>query len=87
MPMICVKGREVVYVRGESGREAYDSVDGDDFAKDDAARVGLLALASGEKEKSTRTDLIKFLVVMRGALTPPPSMEAPVTRIPLRLYI
>ena len=27
--------------------------------------------------------LIKFLVLIRGALTPPPSIEAPVTKIPL----
>ena len=28
-------------------------------------------------------DLMRFLVRMRGALTPPPRMDAPVTKIPL----
>lgn len=30
------------------------------------------------------TYLIKFFVLMRGALTPPPSIEAPVMKMPLR---
>lgn len=31
--------------------------------------------------------LIKFFVLIRGALTPPPKIEAPVTKIPLRIKV
>jgi hypothetical protein len=35
---------------------------------------------------SVATDLMRFLVRIRGARTPPPRMDEPVTKIPLRLY-
>ena len=36
------------------------------------------------KEQVDYADLMRFLVRMRGALTPPPRMDEPVTKIPLR---
>jgi hypothetical protein len=38
-------------------------------------------------EAFRETHLIKFFVVMRGARTPPPRIEEPVTNIPLQKEI
>jgi hypothetical protein len=65
------------------GGGTHDSVYGDDFAEDDAGvkfRFQLRRRDGGGGEY-----LIKFLVVIRGALTPPPRIEAPVMNMPLRV--
>lgn len=44
----------------------------------------MLARQNKERIGEERTDLIRFFVRIRGARTPPPRMEEPVTQIPLR---
>ena len=56
-----------------------DTVDGDDFTEDDAE--GVLVL---EGLRGHAAHLMRFLVLILGARTPPPRMDAPVTKIPLQ---
>ena len=72
---------------GSWGGGTHDSVYGDDFAEDDAGvRFQFqLQLLCGRRDGGGGEYLIKFLVVIRGALTPPPRIEAPVMNMPLRV--
>lgn len=64
-------------------------VDGDDLAEDNAEesklknefRIGSL---NGNISRNEATYEMRFLVLIRGALTPPPRIDDPVTKIPLR---
>ena len=65
--------------KGREERTADDAVDADDLAEDDTAP----RCEYGEERREHRTDLMRFFVRIRGARTPPPRMEEPVTQIPL----
>lgn len=60
----------------------HDTVDGYDFTEDDAGSLG----SAGGLFGLVGAYLIRFLVLMRGALTPPPRMDEPVTKIPLQCH-
>lgn len=57
----------------------HDAVDGHDFAENDTIQL----MSSQRYYQYLATDLIKFLVLIRGARTPPPRMDEPVMKIPL----
>lgn len=54
------------------------AIDGDNLAEDDA-----VAVSAAPEIWTAETHEIKFLVLILGARTPPPKMDAPVTKIPL----
>ena len=56
----------------------HNTVDGHNLTEDDTTRNELRL--TGEQA----TYLMRFLVLMRGALTPPPNIDAPVMKIPLQ---
>lgn len=60
-------------------RGTHNPIDGDNFTEDDT----LWVRQPPPPLPIYGTHLIKFLVVIRGVLTPPPRIEAPVTKIPL----
>jgi hypothetical protein len=60
--------------------ETHDPVDRDNLAKDDAA----LGKHMSTPEMYRGAYLMRFLVLIRGARTPPPRMDDPVTNIPLQ---
>ena len=63
---------------------ADDAVDADDLAEDDtAANERIYQLTSYHQAQRQSAYLIKFFVRIRGARTPPPRIDAPVTNIPL----
>lgn len=66
-------------------RGTYDSVDGDDFAENDAEgrECAVSWLVFCESEQREGLHLMRFLVVILGARTPPPRIEEPVMKIPL----
>ena len=59
------------------------TVDCHDFAEDDTVCGGHFSRLCFEEGACVYADLMRFLVRMRGALTPPPRMDEPVTKIPL----
>ena len=61
-------------------RKAHDSVYGDNFAEDNANQQ----YEEKKEQSQIPRHLIRFFVVMRGVLTPPPRIDAPVTKIPLQ---
>lgn len=82
--VVCVRvqrsARDVANLVGkDNGHD--DAVNRDDLAEDDAATDYKHRRTT---ERKVTTDLIRFFVLIRGALTPPPRMDAPVTKIPLR---
>jgi hypothetical protein len=58
--------------------DARHTVDGYDFAEDDSSFHQL-----DSREATGSTHEIKFFVLILGARTPPPRIEAPVMKIPL----
>lgn len=62
-------------------RLTHNTIDGHDFTENNTAN-GLQFAVSYEVSRASH--LIKFLVAILGALTPPPIIEAPVMKIPLR---
>ena len=64
----------------------YHSVYGHDFAENDTRPDRMSICHAVGDLTHRRTHLIKFLVRIRGALTPPPRMDAPVTKIPLQRH-
>jgi hypothetical protein len=64
---------------GELECKTYYSVDCNDFTKDDTADGSDM----NDKTVVPNAYLMKFLVVIRGALTPPPRIDVPVVKIPL----
>lgn len=58
-----------------------DAVDSHDFAEDDATSEGSAVLEV--VMRAAVAHLIRFLVRIRGALTPPPRMDEPVMNMPL----
>ena len=78
MPMIYDMSEDVAEARR---KQTYNAVDGDDFAEDNARK----GRSGRRRARGTNAAyLIKFLVRIRGARTPPPRMEEPVMKIPLR---
>jgi hypothetical protein len=78
----------MIYHRGVSiiqkfeGTNTHHSVDCNHLAENDADSEQRSAISvCGVCEK---THLIKFLVLILGVLTPPPSIDAPVKNIPLQ---
>lgn len=69
---------------GTSG--THYTINGHNFAKDDTTQHHFNT-ALNIRSKGTWTYLIKFFVDIRGALTPPPRIEEPVTKIPLKRTI
>lgn len=66
------------------------AIDGDNLAKDDPCIVYVSCRPCSTAAALPRCDTtyeIKFLVLILGARTPPPKMDAPVTKIPLRPHI
>lgn len=61
-------------------KQTHNAVDSHNFAEDDARRSWS---GKGRARRETAY-LIKFLVRIRGARTPPPRMDEPVMKIPLR---
>lgn len=61
------------------------AIDSDDLAEDDPVIVCKSYQPSRRTTHTTTPDTyeIKFLVLILGARTPPPKMDAPVTKIPL----
>lgn len=61
------------------------AIDSDDLAEDDPVIVCKSYQPSRRTTYTTTPDTyeIKFLVLILGARTPPPKMDAPVTKIPL----
>ena len=70
-------------VRRKGGGNAHNAIDGHDFTEDDAGMRVVSELAFFLECRAT--DLMRFLVRIRGARTPPPRIDEPVTKIPLRL--
>lgn len=67
------------------------AIDGDNLAKDDpciACQLAALQHCSTAALSAAAGDTyeIKFLVLILGARTPPPKMDAPVTKIPLHAH-
>lgn len=80
-----------MYVANEAGsRECWrvsrprPTVDGDDLAEDDSGPISLIRFQPAYPNKTTHE--IRFFVRIRGARTPPPKIDAPVTKIPLRRH-
>ena len=68
--------------RKDGGRTHY-TVDCHDFAEDDTVCGGHFSRLCFEEGTGVYADLMRFLVRIRGALTPPPRMDEPVTKMPL----
>ena len=64
-------------------RPTYNAIDCHDLTEYDAICGGDLMSCNFGDEEGVFADLMRFLVRMRGALTPPPRMDAPVTKMPL----
>ena len=64
---------------GRNNAYTHDTVNGHNFAENDAAGCW-----HKHRTRNVATHLIKFFVLMRGARTPPPRIEAPVMKIPLQ---
>jgi hypothetical protein len=58
--------------------DARHTIDGYDFAEDDTTPHQMYS-----RETTGSTHEIKFFVLILGARTPPPRIEAPVMKIPL----
>ena len=68
----------------EKGRgPTHYTVDCHDFTEDDTVCGGHFSRLCFDEGAGVYADLMRFLVRIRGALTPPPRMDEPVTKIPL----
>ena len=74
----------------KTGRERWGgithyAIDSHDFTENDAGGgVGGARSARVSRANNILADLMRFLVRIRGARTPPPMMDEPVTKIPLK---
>lgn len=69
-----------MYLEGVGEDNGHDNaIDGNSFAKDDAVQD-----QHQDQDRPEKTShLMRFFVLMRGAMTPPPRMLDPVIKIPL----